>query len=630
MYQQKLTWKKIWITGQMPEYFEEAFAELSGELFMEKDEKGYRVVLKKDTCLTLAMTAEEAVIGYSKRVECFRGLSLLSQYWGQEITLSQEASFPHIGVMFDVSRNAVLKPETLKYFFRKMALMGLNLGMMYTEDTYEVEEYPYFGYLRGRYSKEDLRKLDDYANLFGIELCPCIQTLAHLNRVLHWPQMAHMKDTEESLLVGSEQVYEFVYAMLKNATEPYRSNRIHIGMDEAHALGLGEYLRKCGYENPFAIMKKHLDRVAEMVRELKLDALMWSDMYFRLSSPSGGYYDSPMVEESVVAGAPEDITLVYWDYYHQTEDIYEEMFRKHAVFAAPKAFAGGIWTWTGPAPDLQHTVRTAIPGLRQARKNGVELVLAAAWGDNGAETNLLTTLYGLQLYSEFNYTGDYAEEAVKERFAATVGANPEAFLDLTLFNQLPGVKNCALRPVNAAKFLLYQDPLVPLFDADLAGVNGWEHYKELESRYAAYKEETTEFGLLFAFYEKLAHALSLKCHFHQLAGDCVRRDDRKTALFCVTLAKESAEAIEELRKIWMELWNSTNKVYGFEILDLRLGGVAARMKSAALLMEEYGRGSLAAIEPLAEEPLPYTQLPDGSLKGSYAWGEIASSCKTDI
>lgn len=30
-----------------------------------------------------------------------------------------------------------------------MAMMGLNLGMMYTEDTYEVPGQPYFGYQRG-------------------------------------------------------------------------------------------------------------------------------------------------------------------------------------------------------------------------------------------------------------------------------------------------------------------------------------------------------------------------------------------------------------------------------------------------------------------------------------------------
>ena len=37
--------------------------------------------------------------------------------------------------------------------------MGLNSMMLYTEDTYTVDNYPYFGYLRGRYSKEELKEI---------------------------------------------------------------------------------------------------------------------------------------------------------------------------------------------------------------------------------------------------------------------------------------------------------------------------------------------------------------------------------------------------------------------------------------------------------------------------------------
>lgn len=67
-------------------------------------------------------------------------------------------------------------------------MMGLNLGMMYTEDTYEVPGQPYFGYQRGRYSADELRALDDYADMLGIELCPCIQTLGPFEPRAHWPR----------------------------------------------------------------------------------------------------------------------------------------------------------------------------------------------------------------------------------------------------------------------------------------------------------------------------------------------------------------------------------------------------------------------------------------------------------
>lgn len=45
------------------------------------------------------------------------------------------------------------------------------------------------------------------------------------------------------------------------------------------------------------------------------------------------------------------MTLVYWDYYHDDEAFYDRYIRLHQKFAAPLRFAGGMWTWLGPAVD---------------------------------------------------------------------------------------------------------------------------------------------------------------------------------------------------------------------------------------------------------------------------------------
>lgn len=622
--------EQIHITGALPARFDEGFACLQEELGFCRSAEGFPVRFEKADGFCLIMEETAARIGWSKTSECYRGLSLLREHWGSVQTIYQPMAFETAGIMFDVSRNAVLKPETIRFFLRKMAMLGLNLGMMYTEDTYEVTEYPYFGYLRGRYSKQQLRELDDYADALGIELVPCIQTLAHLNRALHWPAMAHMKDTEEVLLVDDETTMEFIRDMLKNATEPYRSNRIHIGMDEAHFLGLGSYLRKHGYTDPFTIMEHHLKNVSAVVRELGLNAMMWSDMYFRLASPTGGYYDAPSIPAEVIAKAPKDIDLVYWDYYTMDESVYERMFSMHSQFAAKTAFACGMWTWTGPAPHYQRAVDTIIPGLRKAKEHKVPLTFATGWGDNGAECNLLASLYTMTIYGEFCYQGEYDPGVYAARFRSIANADAKAFVDLTRFNKLPGVSDWSVRPVNAAKFLLYQDPIVPLYDDDLKGVDTESHYAALEADYARYREENPAFDRLFGFYEQLARALKVKCGFHRKAGTAVRAQDRKGAKECAAIARTAAEELNRLRVLWRELWYETNRVYGFEIIDVRVGGVAARMESAALLMDDFAAGRIETIEPLAEEPLPYTSLPGGALRGSYAWGEIVSACKADL
>ena len=49
-----------------------------------------------------------------------------------------------LGVMLDCSRNAVMKPEQVKQYARIIRDMGYNTLMLYTEDTYEVENQPFF------------------------------------------------------------------------------------------------------------------------------------------------------------------------------------------------------------------------------------------------------------------------------------------------------------------------------------------------------------------------------------------------------------------------------------------------------------------------------------------------------
>ena len=70
-------------------------------------------------------------------------------------------NFDFLGVMIDCSRNAVKKPESLHEMIDILSSLGYNALMLYTEDTYEVEGEPYFEYLRGRYTQEELRSLDE-------------------------------------------------------------------------------------------------------------------------------------------------------------------------------------------------------------------------------------------------------------------------------------------------------------------------------------------------------------------------------------------------------------------------------------------------------------------------------------
>ena len=72
--------------------------------------------------------------------------------------LPQKRRIASCGMMLDMSRGGVMTVEAVKRMIDAQAALGLNLMMLYTEDTYPVADYPYLGYLRGRYTGDELRE----------------------------------------------------------------------------------------------------------------------------------------------------------------------------------------------------------------------------------------------------------------------------------------------------------------------------------------------------------------------------------------------------------------------------------------------------------------------------------------
>lgn len=614
------------ILGTPPEHWEEALSELREDLGIELGEAGIDVTCVPGDELAVESDGKSVTLTWAAPIQFYRAVSLIPLPL-TACSIREKARFQSSGIMFDCSRNAVLKPQALRFFFRKMALMGLNLGMMYTEDTYEVPGQPFFGYKRGRYTYDELKALDDYASLFGIELCPCIQTLGHLKRILHWPAYHHLRDNDEVLLADLDETYELLDQMIHAATAPYRSKKIHLGMDEAYGVGLGAHLARYGYEDPHSVIGRHLSRVLGICDKYGLHAMMWSDMYFHLD---GRNYHSPgLPSEKAKAAVDPRITLMYWDYYQPKEEAYADALYKHAQFSAPTVFAGGIWTWIGPAPDYPTTLQNTVSGLTACAKANIPLALATAWGDNGGECNLTAALLGLQLYGELTFHPDYDEDELARRFRRCCHADAQAFLDLSLLNYMPGMKDNPSDPVNACKFMLYQDPLIQLFEADTAGYAMAEHFGSLVTRYARYALENPDYALLFDFYTALANALALKCVWHEQAGDAVRSRNREQAAALADGIPATVEALDTLRVVWRRLWESTNKPNGFEIIEVRMGGIAARMATAGEKMRAFALGQVDTIPELEEQALITKRRPNGSIICTNTMDEIATPGRID-
>ena len=377
---------------------------------------------------------------------------------------TEKAYFEKNGVMLDCSRNAVFRVEKVKSIIRVLAKLGMNVLMLYTEDTYEVADEPYFGIYRGRYTKEEIKEIDSYASIFGIELVPCIQTLAHLHNALKWPGKENIKDSADILEVGKEETYIFIEKLLRSVKESFSTKRVHLGMDEAVSLGLGNYLKNNGYEKSSMLIKRHCKKVLDICKKLDLNPMMWSDMYITANTGKGYYDIDDNVDCSLWEKPEKEVGLVYWDYYHNDEKIYEKMLKVHMQISNNVIFAGGSWVWNGIAPNYSKTFECTISALQTCKEFKLDEVLCTAWLDNGAETPIDAVLPGVALFGYLSFHKNYDSEEFKEEFQNCTGGYLDDFMVLDRFDSLFQKEESNQAAENPSKYLLYQDPLTGIFD----------------------------------------------------------------------------------------------------------------------------------------------------------------------
>lgn len=623
----------------LPQAYQSGLALAQDDLHFTVSEHGLPVYVGVSDALQVTFDGEKATIRCREKAHFFRALVLLVDELrvNKRFSLLEEPSFDSLGAMIDVSRNAVLQPCTVQWILRKMAYMGMNTALLYMEDTFEMEGYPYFGYMRGRYTADEIREMDDLADTFGIELVPCIQTLGHLFNVLKWDCMADLRDTANVLLCEDERVYAFIEDMIRAASAPVRSRRIHIGMDEAVDMGLGNYLNKNGYTNSFTLISRHLNRVVDIASGLGLSPMIWSDMFFRSASKTRDYYDlQGCVPAEIIEKTPRAVDLVYWDYYHDDAAFYDEYIRRHRAFSNKLLFAGGLWTWTSPAIHYGKAFRTGIPALLQCRKHGVREVLATMWFDDGGECSAMTGLLGLQLYAEMGFGSKFSMDTLKRRFRACTGESADAFLAISLLDapyaETAGQADSlpAEESGHISRLLLYADPLLNLFEKDFEGLDFRAHYAKMAEIYVQYALESTSLGPLFRFYSVLSAFLGNKVEIMAQIRSAYDQRDRSllSALESQGLVALCAE-LESMRAIWRNLWYQYNKPQGFEVLDIRLGGLAARLETARARILALLEGTCDRIEELEESRLPFAGMrnKDGLLKfgGVYAWQRMIST-----
>lgn len=503
----------------------------------------------------------------------------------------------YLGVMLDCSRNAVRTVEELKHFICVLEKMGYNCLQLYTEDTYEIEGEPLFGYRRGRYTKEELKEIDAFAAAHGIELMPCIQTLAHLDRIFRYMPYEAIHDAKDVMLVGEEKTYELIEKMLKTCAECFTSRNIHIGMDEAHWLGRGKYYDKHGDARRFDILLEHLNRVVKIAEKYNFKPMMWSDMFFRIAA-GGVYYHKQPIPQEVLDKVPENIQPVYWDYYNEDKELVDCMMRHHLDFKRNVWIAGGAWTWRGFHSDNEKSLRQTEVFIRAAREHGVNDILMTMWGDNGGECSPYALLPSL-MYAAECARGNFDIENAKAKFEKLFGENWDDFMlcDFLTPKGL-GIENFRFGVVES----LYSDYFLSVTDCGVlgTGIEG-KTYANWAEKLSLAAKNSKEYGYIFESMSALASVLAVKYDLGYKTRKAYQGGDKKALAALIPDYKETLTRLEIFVPAFEKLWMKENKPHGFDVQEIRLGGLIQRTKSCTRRLQEYVDGKVEKIDELEEK-----------------------------
>lgn len=549
-------------------------------------------------------------VSYHKPHQLYRALALLSAALkeGQdEVEIEERAAYEDLAYMADCSRNAVLNLNSAKKMIEVLALMGYSTFELYMEDTYEIEDQPYFGYFRGRYTVAELQEIEAYAADFDLTFVPCIQTLAHLSAFVKWgvKEVQELRDVEDILLIGEEKVYDLIEGMFKTMSQ-LRTRKINIGMDEAHLVGLGRYLIQHGFQNRSLLMCQHLERVLDISDKYGFHCQMWSDMFFKLMSADGQYdRDVEIPEETRVSldRLKDRVTLVYWDYYQDSEEKYNRNFQNHHKISQDIAFAGGAWKWIGFTPHNHFSRLVAIEANKACRQNHVKEVIVTGWGDNGGETSQFSILPALQIWAELAYRNNL--DKLAEHFLVSTGLAFDDFMKVDLANLLPGLPE-NLSGINPNRYILYQDILCPLLERHIRPEEDKQHFEAAAQSLQEVSRKAGEYSYLFETQAQLNALLALKIAVTSDIQEAYRADDKPRL---AELAEKDLpllyQKVEDFAEQFSRQWQLENKIFGLDTIDIRFGGLLKRIKRAQERLEEYTTGQLDSVEELEQEILPF-------------------------
>ncbi len=491
--------------------------------------------------------------------------------------------FKSCGVMFDMSRCGVMSVSTLEKYIPLMSKMGIDTFYAYMEDTYELKDCPFFGYMRGRYSENELRAIDKICSDCGVQFIPCIQTLGHLAQYLRYQQAKNVRDTLNELLCGVDETYALIESMIKTMRNCISGKKLHIGMDEAFGIGTGRYHELFGHREKSEIFREHLVRVCEICKKYDFIPMIWDDVAISLlKSGDKDSFELP------------DVEFVPWMYGCRKETPVKTRMDDLKKFDRPITFAGTAWTYCSLLPRYNYAQQSILPTAQAAAKNGASGFMLTLWGDDGCMTNYLFALPQIMQLGYYNTTGIVPDAQKLHELSEEYGIIDYNFCNIAkIIDQPKGYDT------DVGKRIFFGDILLNsgrVFIEEYANI-----FKKAAEEIVQFINRNDDWKDFYIYAQLCFEIVSLKTLMVTRLQKAYKANDvefiKYISHILLPTLKEKFTAIEKIhRKIWLQ----TYKPIGYQRNGARYGAQFTRIDYAQDRLNDYLAGNIDVLPELEE------------------------------
>ena len=157
--------------------------------------------------------------------------------------------------------------------------------------------------------------------------------------------------------------------------------------------------------------------------------------------------------------------------------------------------------------------------------------------------------------------------------------------------------------VNPSKYCLYNDCFLGIFDTTITEGEG-KTYASFARRLKNAAKRTGEFSYLFDAASKLCTVLSIKTELGVRTRKMYESGNKEGIDALIADYKKLSKKLDEFYYAYRNQWYTEKKPHGFDVQDIRIGGLMARIKNCCDRLVAYRDGKIDSIPELEEKLLP--------------------------